>query len=815
MPNGTSGDLVRIGAWIANPALDTIACGTETHKLEPRTMRLLLYLANSAGAVVSVDQLLTDVWSGVVVGSASVYQAVSQLRKLLGDLDPDPTYIETVPRKGYRLIASVRRIRPEREMAATVPIPTDPDPANPDPAATAAPTPVPAPASALARAPAPAAAASVIAASAAAASVALVDAPGAHPYRSIYLVLGGAAVVALMLTGTLIWKRAQSPDQAAAAASIVVLPFIDLTAEKADQSFCDGLTEELSSWLSQIPTLRVVARTSAFAFRGQGEDVRKIGKALDTDHILEGSMRRSGDHVRITVQLIDARNGYHLWSENFDRPIQDAINVQEDISRSVAEVLKLRLTTESERQFAVRRTADPQAYQLYLLARHFDQQLAPEPTERAVDLYRQVLNADPNFALAYIGLAKALLNQAYYRDLPISDVAASVEPLVAAALRIDDRSSGAYAVRGMLRASQSREKEALADLAQAISLDPSNMGAHAAIGKIRLFDGRPREALQNYDAAAALDPLNSRLQIQRCTAFGDLAQYGEAEKVCERARILQPGSAAPADSLAWLAESRGRIEEALRWNAESLKAEPGDDFDLYWTRATLFLAVGLTAPARAAVELGRRATKDDSSADTALVRVVYREGGAQALRSYLDSAHLDQSAHAVSLFEAAYSRLLLGDAAAVKGLIARALAAPDRQPDFADAPWYARGERAAGISYRLDLAAAELQLGDRPSAERNLNTVLAMVDAMLAAGVERYATYELRAKIHALKGQSDDAMRDFGTAVRLGWRRAWWASHEPYFDSLRSRSDFQALLAQVSRSNEVLIANLTANPAAY
>jgi TolB-like protein/DNA-binding winged helix-turn-helix (wHTH) protein len=775
MPAEKLGDVIQVGEWTVNPSLDTISRGTDTHKLEPRTMHLLMCLANFAGAVVSVERLLAEVWSGVVVGSASVYQAVSQLRKLLGDVDPNPTYIVTIPRKGYRLIAPVRRIDSQRQDVPT----SEPT------LAAAAPVPMPAPAA-------------------------------ARKLRLMPIVVGGVVLIALIVTGSRIWMTSRtSSESTGSIASIVVLPFVDLTAEKKDQSFCDGLTEELSSWLSQIPTVRVVARTSAFAFRGQDEDVRKIGKALDTNHILEGSMRRSGDHMRITVQLIDARNGYHLWSENFDRPVEDAIHIQEDISRSVADTLKVRLTTDAERQFAARRTADPQAYQLYLLALHFDQQVAPEPTERAIDLYRQVLNADPKFALAYAGLARARLNQGYFHELPVADVAAAVEPLIVSALRIDDRLAMAYAVRGALRALQSREKDALEDLRRAISLDPSYMGAFAEIGRIRLIDGLPREALTSYDAAAALDPLNSALQIHRCQALEDLAQYEDATKACERARLLQPGSAAPAERLAWLAESRGRIDEALRWNAESLKAESSNDFDLYWMRANLFLSVGFPAPARAAVELGRGATKDEDDANTALVRVVYRERGAEALRSYLDSVHLDQSAHAVGLLEAAYARMLLGDASAAKALISRCLGAPDRQPGFADSPWYARGGRMMGISYRLDLAVAELQLGDRPAAERELNTVLAMVNGMLAAGVERYATYELRAKIYALKGQADDAMRDLDTAIKLGWRRAWWAANEPYFVSLRNRSDFQARMLQVSRSNDELIETLKADPTRY
>lgn len=757
MPSGDTEGVLQIGEWTVNPSLDTISRTAETQKLEPRTMRLLLCLADSAGEVVSVERLLNEVWSGVVVGSASVYQAVSQLRKLLGDIDPDPTYIATVPRKGYRLIAAVRRVDPvQRSLPAS-----------------ATPT---------------------------AAPPAVVSQPSTAVRKGRLLPIVFAAAIALMIIGAVIFKSSLFRRTVAVANSIVVLPFIDMSAEKTDQSFCDGLTEELSNWLAQIPTFRVVARTSAFAFRGQGEDVRKIGKALGSSHILEGSMRRSGNRMRITVQLIDARSGYHLWSEDFDRPVEDAIKIQEDISRSVAGTLQVRLTEESERQLLARRTADPQAFQLYLLGRHYSQQLTAEGNERAIDLYRQVLTADPKFAPAYTQLAYARLNQGFFHDLPIADVAAQMEPLIATALQLDKRLSAAYAVRGALRAAQSRNKEALEDLTLAVEINPSDMPALAEMGRIQLFDGKPRDALKNYDRAGALDPLNFAIQQQRCIVLDDLAQYEDASAACERARVLQPGMASTADGLAWLAESRGQIEDALRWNAASLKAESGD-FDLYWTRSTLYLTVGLPKPARAAVEAGRAATKEDESANIALVRTVYRELGADALRNHLVSTRMEQSTHAVTLFEAAYARLLMGEGAAAKELISRAVSAPDRIAGFAEYPFYARGARAMGTSYRLDLAAADSLLGDRIAAERELNTVLTMLNGMLAAGVERYATFELRAKVYALQGRGDNAMSDLTKAAKLGWRKEWWATHEPYFATLWQRSDFQALMHEVSAAN--------------
>jgi TolB-like protein/DNA-binding winged helix-turn-helix (wHTH) protein/tetratricopeptide (TPR) repeat protein len=776
MPAANPDSSLWIGEWLVNPALDTISRGAETHKLEPRTMRLLVCLAQAEGHSVSLDQLLAEVWSGVVVGSASVYQTVSQLRKLLGDVDSPPRYIATVPRKGYRLVATVRPLESSADTAMRSAEPAPPvEPAPSAPSASAPPA----------------------------------SAQAGIPKSTRAWVFWGTGIVICCAAALAFWgkKLPIGAPATAAANSIAVLPFVDMTADKSDQSLCDGLTEELSNWLSQIPTLRVVARTSAFAFQGRNEDVRQIGKALGTTHLLEGSVRHYDDHVRVTVQLIDAHDGFHEWSSSFDRTSSDTIALQDDISRAVAETLKIRLTAGAQREFAARRTADPDAYRMYLLARHLDQQATSEATDEAAELYAQVLKADPKFVPAYARLARARLNQSYYRLTPVSELTAGMEPLITTALGIDDRYADAYAVRGALRAAQGRNPEAVIDLKRAISLDPSDMGAFAELGRIQLLDGRPHEALESYEHAVSLDPLNGILHNQRCMALEDLARYDEALEACERARTLLPHSALAFDSLSWLAESRGRIDEALRWNSAAINAEPHPDFELYRTRATLYLALGLAAPARKALESGHGPTQQLDAA--ALVRTVFCEGGTEALRRYLSSVRLDQSTESIPLREAAYAHLLLGDAAEVKQLMARALSAPDLQAEFADEPW----DSGTGNSYRVDLATAELSLGERAEAERELDIVLTMLNRMIAGGVERYATYELRAKVHALKGQSEDAMRDLSKAATLGWRRTWWARHEPYFAALESRNDYQTLLASVAASNERLIERVQSEPA--
>jgi TolB-like protein/Flp pilus assembly protein TadD len=615
------------------------------------------------------------------------------------------------------------------------------------------------------------------------------------------------AIVFVGAAAAWIW-RTRLPPAETSGTSIAVLPFVDMTAEKTGQPFCDGLSEELSNWLSQIPSLRVVARTSAFAFRSTGADVREIARTLGTSHILEGSMRRFNDHVRVTVQLDDARNGYHLWSATYDQPMQDTIRMQNDIARSVAQNLQMRLTPATTSQFAARGTDNAEAYQLYLQARYYHHQRTRESNRQAIALYYQVLKADPKFALAYVGLSYSRLNQQTLEDRPIGDIAVEVEALIATALRLDPRLPDVYAVRAALRSDQNKIKEAQDDLNLAISLNPNDSIAFAELGRLSLRKGEPRNALVSFNRAVALDPLDFALKIQLCMAYEDLARYGEARAACERAHQLQPDNAEALDKLAWLAWSGGSMGDALRWNREALTLAP-DNFDYYWTRAELYWTLGLAKRAQATLEAGQSATKDTETAAVAMGSVAYLRGGEEALRAQLNAARLDESPHSATLEELARLRLLLREPKATAELIKRALDAPDRDPEITDTPWSAR----SGESCQLVLAAAELQLGEHAAADGRLAGLVSMLDGMIEAGVERSATYALRAQAQALLGHGDAAMQDLNKAVALGWRRAWWALREPYFASLHARPDFQQLMNAVNASNARLLNDLNISDA--
>jgi transcriptional activator of cad operon len=270
---------LRIGDWFVNPLSGEIARGDERVRLEARTMRLLLCLAQKPGEVVSIDDLLSQVWSGVVVTPDSVYQAIAALRRLLGDDAKQPAYIVTVPRLGYRLVA---RVEPQ------------------------------------------------------------VDAPPAPPRVPLRSRTYAVALAALLAVAAFTYYFTASRTAAGpqVAQTIAVLPFLDLTDTMNEEPFADGMTEELIHKLSKVPGLRVPAPSATFYYKNQQLPVAEVAKALHVTYVLDGSVRKSGDTLRVAARLLRADDGYVVWSETYDRPLDDKLMVQDDIAGEVTSALR-------------------------------------------------------------------------------------------------------------------------------------------------------------------------------------------------------------------------------------------------------------------------------------------------------------------------------------------------------------------------------------------------------------------------------------------------------------------------------------------
>lgn len=750
----------RLGAWLVDPAIDTISRHGESVKLEPRMMRLLVCLAESRGGVISQERLLSEVWAGVVVGPASVYQAISQLRRVLGDVNAESSYIATIPRKGYRLVEDVELLEAPPSAG---PIPQqDPPAARPS-----SPGPVQGAASGIGR------------------------------WRSqlttwIWAVVMIAAAV-LMLRSLQTSGLAHGYPQVS---SIVVLPLMDYGADHGDQPFCDGLTEEIANWLAQIPNLKVAARSAAWRYRETGEDARSIGNALGATHVLMGSLRRSGDHVRIGIQLVDARTGYHVWSSEYDRALEDAIKIQEDIARSVADSLELKLSDQATQRLAGRRTDNPEAYRLYLLARHAQRSRTSEDNARAIDYYHRSLELDPAFALSYVGLAYATLNEISLDNRPVAAVQAEVQALLDKAERLEPQLSELYAVRAALREELGRTDDALADLKKAVHLNASDSWAMAELGRLYSAQGRPREALPALQQALALDPVDYVLYARECVVLQDLARFAQADAACERARALHGEGNWCAVASAWLAYSEGDVAKAIHWGRRALSSDPRD-VAAYERVADYFLTVGESSAARATYDQARAATHDEARVQIGLAGVAFFERGPAGLKAQLASGGLERFTDARTLIDRAYLHLLLGESSTAMDLMHRAMAAPDFDASRLNSPWYARW----GQSDLLILAAAELMSGRQQEGLSHLQQIAQLLDRLIDDGEERGGIYALQAQVLAMQGKNDEAMGALARAVDLGWRAAWLAEHEPYLASLSARSDFQLLVARVEQAN--------------
>jgi TolB-like protein len=317
--------------------------------------------------------------------------------------------------------------------------------------------------------------------------------------------------------------------------SIAVLPFANLGGDPEQDYFGEGLAEEILNALTRIPGLRVTARTSSFSFRGKEQDIRQIGQALNVRSILEGSVRHSGNRIRITVQLIHAGTGYHLWSESYDREMTGVFAVQEEIAQAIARLLQVKLGAPPTGPLARRSTENADAYRAYLEGRHYTQLLTAVGMARGLACYQRAMALDPLYANAYAGLAEHHYILAFYLQTRPREVLPAALAAAERALEIDSRCAAAYSIRGALRAVYQYDwTGAGADLSRALELNPSDGHAHHRLASCYLRPlGRLEESLSEIKRSLELDPL---WVFTRSTEPYALLMHGEMSQAVQRAR---------------------------------------------------------------------------------------------------------------------------------------------------------------------------------------------------------------------------------------------------------------------------------------
>jgi TolB-like protein/DNA-binding winged helix-turn-helix (wHTH) protein len=467
----------HVADWYVDVDANRIQSGQQDIKLESKVMTLLVYLAQHQGEVISREQLEADVWVDRVISYDALTSCITRLRKVLGDDSRQPAYIETVPKKGYRLIAPVHW--GEQKPGATAEIP-------------------------------------------------LRNSSSIKSVRSIAVI---TLVVLIAITALTIFTRSpENTDKAGTsydaptidAPSIVVLPFENLSNEPAQDYFSDGITADINIALAKLSGLLVVAAPSMLAEQSEQERMENAGQQL-ARYILTGSVQRAGNQLRVNVMLIDNRTRHQLWAESYDREITAVFDVQDDITAKIVSTLSIRLTEEEKKRVAHRFTNSIQAYDQFLRGQALYTQHTSNEILLAREHLQQAIRLDPNFARAYSTLSLTYIDEYRYQwfsstDEPLLKTLALAEKAVS----IDDRLPQAYWALAYAQLNLHRYQQARESVARSLSVSPNYADGYAILALIDIYSG---EAAQGMTMIRQAMNLNPDYPAQYLSVLGQASYY--------------------------------------------------------------------------------------------------------------------------------------------------------------------------------------------------------------------------------------------------------------------------------------------------
>jgi TolB-like protein/Tfp pilus assembly protein PilF len=409
--------------------------------------------------------------------------------------------------------------------------------------------------------------------------------------------------------------------------SIAVLPFLDLSSTKDQEYFCDGMTDELISELARIDGLRVVARTSVFGFKGKPQDVRQIGNQLNVATVLEGSIRKDGDHLRITAQLISVPDGYHLWSESYDRELKDVFAVQKELSRSIAGALQVSLGGPPA---AVTDTSNLEAYNLYLLGRyHWSKRREPE-LDLAVRDFEAAVRLDPTYARAHAGLADAYVQLGRWASRNPRETMPKARQYALRALELNESLAEAHTSLGAIHLFYDWDiTAARREYQKAIALNPGYVTAHWWYAFLLVASGQLQDARRELDQALRLDPLSVPILADAARLYRESGDESGAFSMARKALELDPASTIARVNMGLALAAQNRLPEALAAFEEAAAADPEN------AGALEFLAAGHA-------RLGQRRSAE--SVITRLLTLSNRKYVAcEVATAYASAGHSDQA----------------------------------------------------------------------------------------------------------------------------------------------------------------------------
>jgi TolB-like protein/Tfp pilus assembly protein PilF len=467
------------------------------------------------------------------------------------------------------------------------------------------------------------------------------------------LVIGAALSVGLFFFGRYT-ANTGAPRQSEAAKvsqkSIAVLPFENLSDDKANAYFADGIQEEILTRLSKITDLKVISRTSTQQYHSKQGNLSEIARQLGVANILEGSVQRSADQVRVNAQLIKAATDTHLWADTFDRKLTDIFSVESEIAKAVADTLQAKLSGAEQSAIAARPTKNSEAHELYLRGRYFFGKRGDDNLKRATDYFNQAIAKDPNYALAYAGLADSYVLLPEYSDEPYADDFDKARLAADKALALDNKLAEAYVSRGLLFTEDYNLKEAKKEFERAIELNPNDADAHYFLAFLVLAPlGDTDQAIAEMNRAVDLDPfsvlMNSRLAL--CYYFG--RRYPEAIAQLRKTIELDPASVEPQVILAGVNEVSGDRQQAITeyqraYDLNSHSGRPAPDI-----LARVYALKGERAEALQQIDQGRELARVRKASAFSLAANYLRLGDKSQAIDWLEQSYRNKEPFITSI----------------------------------------------------------------------------------------------------------------------------------------------------------------------
>jgi TolB-like protein/DNA-binding winged helix-turn-helix (wHTH) protein/Tfp pilus assembly protein PilF len=567
-------------------------------RLQGQPLQVLAVLSNRAGDLLTREELRAEIWAAdtFVDFDHSLHNAIARLREVLGDSAETPRYIETLPRRGYRFIAPVERVETQPSSTSAPSQPPVEAPANPRPAQS-------------------------------------------HTYLA-------ATALALIVIGAALWlvRTATHPTNAATRLdSIAVLPLDNLSGNPSEDFFVDGMTDQLITDLAKVSSLRVISRTSVMRYKGTKKTLPEIARELHVDAIVEGSVVRSGQRVRVTAQLVEASTDQHLWAETYDRDLGDVLKLQGEVADAIARQVRARLTPQQQVQLRLAPPVDPTAYDAYLRGRLYfvTEFTKPDSLRKAQHYFQESVQQDPNFALAYAGLADSYVYLAFAGALPRDQAYRSAKGALAKALALDDSIGEAHDTLGLLSSEFDWNWDtADREFSRAIALAPSYSCAHEDRATFLALTGRRAEALAEITKIDQLDYGFSAAYTESMTYY-ELRDYPGLIEASRRGLLLDPKDWFQHYALGVGYEGTGKLQEAISEYQKAIEMSGGSQGAVALAHA--YLAVGRKAEAEKILRDLERKSKETSASPYAMATIYAGLGENDKAFEFLEKAYSQKS----------------------------------------------------------------------------------------------------------------------------------------------------------------------------